>query len=185
MSRPIAPGDIEIPRNCEGCPYKDGPAVGTRGPVTSRIALVGEAPGVREIADRKPFVGNAGGLLAGAARDAGLGFDRLFITNSVACRPYPTPRPSARAIDACRARLISDLSASPRDVIVTLGTTAFRAATEQRVFRLADLRGRVHTSRWGRLIPTLHPARVLRIRSERDWLVSDLAMAGRLLTESS
>ena len=170
-------------RNCDECPYRAGPAIGTRGDPSSRIVLVGEAPGEREILEGQPFKGPAGEILRMAIWESGLDEGELFITNAIACRPYPTPRPQVRAIEACKHRLFADLRASQRAVIVTLGATAFRATTGQRAFRVRDVRGRVVHSPWGRVLPTLHPARILRVRSERPLLISDLEQARELASE--
>jgi Uracil-DNA glycosylase len=167
-------------RHCDECPYRAGPTIGTRGDPSSRIVLVGEAPGEREILEGQPFKGPAGETLRIAIRESGLDEGDLFITNAIACRPYPTARPHVKAIEACRNRLFGELRVSRRDVVVTLGATAFRATTGQRGFRMKDVRGHIVDSQWGQLMPTLHPARILRVRSERELLVSDLVRAREL-----
>jgi len=167
--------------HCQGCPYSaHGPAVGPRGDPVSRIVIVGEAPGEQEVMQRRPFVGPAGEVLFGALHEAGLNEGELFITNAIACKPYPRPRPHIRAIEACANRLVDLLSAHPRAVVVTLGATAFRATTGRRGFRMKDVRGTVVDSPWGPLLPSLHPARVLRVRSERPLFVMDLERARAL-----
>jgi uracil-DNA glycosylase len=164
--------------NCPGCPYA-GKAVGTRGDPSSRIVLVGEPPGKNEIDAGEPFVRQprrAGGVLWDALDEVHLGEDDVFITNAVACQPHPV-KPKVAAINACRARLIRDIEQAPRTVIVTLGATAFRGVTDQRGFLMRDIRGKPVESRWGTLVPTLHPARVLRVRDEHRYLVDDLRLA--------
>ena len=163
---------------CLGCPYR-GRAIGPRGNPTSRIVLVGEAPGETEIKRGEPFRGKAGQTLNSALTEAGLDEGSLFITNAVACQPDPV-RPWVRAIDACRGRLEADLGANPRAVLVALGGTAVRAVTRLSGFRVLRDRGRPLTGPWGTLMPTLHPARVLRRPSERHLLVEDLMHAGRI-----
>jgi DNA polymerase len=164
-------------RNCVDCPYRAGPAIGTRGDPSSPIVLVGEAPGEREILEGQPFKGRAGETLSAALRECGLDEASLFITNAIACRPYPTARPQMRAIDACHDRLTADLSAGERTMIVTLGATAHRALTGRRGLRMRDVRGQLVHSPWGPVLPTLHPARILRVRSERPAFVADLKLA--------
>ncbi|HEY5435347.1 MAG TPA: uracil-DNA glycosylase family protein, partial [Candidatus Limnocylindrales bacterium] len=93
------------------------------------------------------------------------------------CRP-PRGRPSAKAIDACHGRLVRDIEAHPRAVVVVaLGLTAVRAVTGQRGFQMMTAHGTELTSPWGPVVPTLHPARVLRRPKERDLLVEDLKHA--------
>jgi uracil-DNA glycosylase family 4 len=150
---------------CPDCPYA-GKAVGPRGSVASRLVLVGEAPGETEIAEGRPFVGPAGGVLRDALAEAGIDEASVFITNSVACRPLnpakPIRTPATAAIEACRGRLVRDIEAHPRAVIVALGATAVEALTGQRGFPVtkkpvADLR-----SDWAPIVPTVHPAFVRR-----------------------
>jgi uracil-DNA glycosylase len=167
---------------CPECPY-GGRAIGTRGDPASRIVLVGEAPGATEIVEGEPFRGPAGRVLSEALVGAELVEADLFITNSVACQPCPV-HPWVTAIDACRERLLRDLEARGYGVIVTLGATALRSVTERRGFRMRDVRGRRVETKWGPVVPTFHPARVMRVRSERPLLVEDLALAGRIASSS-
>jgi uracil-DNA glycosylase len=167
-------------QHCSGCPYRDlGPAIGPRGNPASRIVIVGEAPGAKEIIAGRPFEGRAGDVLWEALDAAQLRERDLFITNSVACQPHPT-KPTVKAIDACRGRLVHEIEAYPRAVIVALGGTAVRALTGQRGFRVLRDRSQVLTTRWGPVVPTFHPARVLRDPAERPLLVKDLKRARRL-----
>lgn len=167
--------------HCPGCPYREcGPAIGPRGDPASRIVIVGEAPGGNEIIAGRPFVGRAGDVLRRALAAAGLPEADLFITNSVACQPQPTT-PTVAAIDACRGRLVADIEAHRRAVIVALGGTAVRALTGTRGFRVLTEHGHALATRWGPVVPTLHPARVLRRPAEEPLLVADLNHARRIL----
>jgi len=163
---------------CRECPYQ-GKAIGPRGNPASRIVLVGEAPGATEIIEGEPFRGPAGAVLWRAVSDARLLQGDLFITNSVACRPTHG-RPSVRAIVACRGRLVRDIEAHPRAVVVALGLTAVRAVTGGRGFRMMDSHGVELATVWGPVLPTLHPARVLRRPAEYPLLVADLKHARRI-----
>jgi uracil-DNA glycosylase len=174
-----------VPRipNCPGCPYAThGPAIGPEGDLRGRIVLVGEAPGEQEVRDGRPFVGPAGRLLRKAAAEVGLVEADLLFTNSVACQPKPV-KPWVRAIVACHERLETDLSAAPRAVILTLGATALRAVTGQRRRRMLEVRGRPLSSPWGPVLPTVHPARVLRRPEERPLLVGDLRTTAAVARE--
>lgn len=174
--------------HCPDCPYRDfGPAVGTRGNPASRVVLVGEAPGATEIIREEPFRGRAGDVLWKALDEASLREGDVFVINSVACRPYNAGRsnlrtPSAAAIRACNTRLVRDLAAHPRAVIVALGKTAIQAVTGQHEFSITTKEpGSVLPSEWGTVVPTLHPAFVLRFPTK--WypvLVEDLRQARRL-----
>jgi uracil-DNA glycosylase len=177
--------DAESPvQNCPGCPY-GGPAIGSRGNPSSPIAIVGEAPGATEIKEGRPFVGPAGTTLCQAIEEAGLREADPFITNSIACRPHPV-RPRVQAIDACRGRLMHDLEAHPRTVVVAVGGSALRAVTERAGLRVQEARkgGPIPLRGW-LVVPTVHPAWVRRRPGEREQLlVKDLRRARGLLEAS-
>lgn len=167
--------------NCQRCPY-GGRAIGPRGDRTSRIVLVGEAPGTKEIEVGEPFRGPAGEVLRQALEAAELPEDSVFITNAVACLPHPV-HPWVQALNSCRGRLELDLESHPRAVIVALGATAVRAVTGIREFRVTRKAPDAELpSAWGPVVPTWHPAFVRRrglggpaFRT----LVDDLRRAGR------
>ncbi len=168
---------------CHECPYQ-GKAIGTRGDPASPIVLVGEAPGANEIVEGRPFVGLAGTMaLWPALDDVGLSEADVFITNSVACLPNPV-RPRVVAINACHGRLAQDLGAHHRKVVVALGATAIRAVTGLRGFATTKAGpGAELTSDWGKVVPTFHPAFILRRGlngPEKRRLVADLWHARRL-----
>lgn len=166
--------------HCVGCPYRaSSPAIGPRGDPASRIVLVGEAPGKKEIDEGQPFVGPAGEVLWEAIAEAGLHEAEVFVVNALACRP-PLVRPSPMAIDACRGRLVRDTEAHPHRVIIGLGVTAVRAITERRRFPMMMAHGVELLSPWGPLVPTFHPAFILRLRAVRPMLVEDLKHARRI-----
>jgi DNA polymerase len=165
-------------QRCEGCPYGQAMAVGVRGDPQSQVVLVGEAPGRHEIEVGQPFVGPAGQVLAEVAEEAGLRLDDVFIVNAVACLPVPTT-PRQSAILACRPRLLTELSRSPRLVIVTLGATATRSVLNDFGYRVVAGRGRPQVSPWGEVMPTVHPAFVRRRPSARALLLRDLEWAAR------
>lgn len=173
---------VSVPQ-CEGCPYGQAIAVGARGDPQSPTVLVGEAPGKREIEVGRPFVGPSGQLLAKVANEAGLRLDDVFIVNAVACLPVPTT-PRKSAILACRPRLVTELSRSPRLVIVTLGATATRSVLNDFGYRVVAGRGRPQVSLWGDVMPTVHPAFVRRRPSARALLLRDLEWAARRGRES-
>jgi uracil-DNA glycosylase family 4 len=152
---------------CLGCPYRFSVAIGPRGNPASRIVLVGEAPGTTEIIEGEPFRGAAGAVLWRAANEARLLEGDLFVTNAVACRP-PHGAPAARAIAACHGRLVRDIEAHPRAVVVALGLTAVRAVTGGRRFRMSDFHGVTLATPSGPMVPTFHqPASSVARRSTR------------------
>jgi uracil-DNA glycosylase family 4 len=186
-TRRLYAGAVPFIDHCHDCPYQ-GKAIGPRGHPDSRIILVGEAPGATEIVEGEPFRGRAGQVLSAALVEAGLVEADLFITNSVACRPRnpvkPIRTPSTDSVRACRGRLVRDISAHDRAIVVALGATAIRAVTGLRGFLVTKKKpGTELPSDWGTVVPTLHPAYVLRrgLNSpEKRLLVEDLRQARRL-----
>lgn len=102
------------------------------GNVSSKVMFVGEGPGMDEDSTGHPFVGNAGRILSGAMRDAGIDRDKTFITNIVRCHPCKDPltgngnrKPTAEEIAACKPWLIEQIMVIRPNAIVALGGTAF------------------------------------------------------------
>jgi uracil-DNA glycosylase len=146
------------------------------GPVQARTIFVGEQPGDQEDLQGRPFVGPAGLLLRAALRDAGFSAAECYLTNAVKHFKF-TPRgkrrihktPGTREIDNCRWWLERELALVESPLVVTLGATALRAVAGPRA-RLADMRGRPIAFGARTLLPTIHPAYLLRMpdRSAKD-----------------
>ena len=126
-------------------------------------------------------------MLWPALVEVGLHERDVFVVNSVACRPYNPNRPKDRkpsggAILACRERLSREIE-HPRAVIVALGATAVEALTGRRGFPVVTKEPDTGLpSAWGPVVPTLHPAYVLRhglTGPEFQRLVADLQHARR------
>lgn len=132
----------------------------------ARLMFVGEAPGHDEDLAGEPFVGRSGKLLDRLMREE-LGIERssCYIANVVKCRPPRNRDPKEEEIEACRPYLHRQVELIRPVVVVTLGNFATRLllGTSEGISRL---RGR--TYRWGdrHLVPTYHPAAVLRSSGE-------------------
>jgi DNA polymerase len=125
------------------------------------LMFVGEAPGREEDEQGLPFVGAAGQLLTKIVEAMGTTRDQVYIVNTVLCRPPGNRNPEADEIAACRPFLEEQIRlVSPR-VIVTLGSFAAQSllATEEPI---SQLRGRWHAAHGARVMPTFHPAFLLR-----------------------
>ena len=127
------------------------------------LVFVGEGPGAEEDRQGIPFVGRAGQLLTRLIEGIGLGRDEVYICNVVKCRPPGNRDPLPPEIDACRPYLEAQLDFLEPRVVVTLGNFATKLLLDTKV-GITKLRGQEHPFRAGRavLIPTLHPAAVLR-----------------------
>ena len=132
------------------------------GDPSADLVFVGEGPGAEEDRQGIPFVGRAGQLLTRLVEGIGLTRDRVYICNVVKCRPPGNRDPLPVEIDACRPYLEAQLDfLAPRGV-VTLGNFATRLLTGTKL-GITKVRGQEFPFRGDAvLIPTLHPAAVLR-----------------------
>ncbi len=129
------------------------------------LMFVGEGPGEQEDLQGEPFVGRAGKLLTQLIEGIGLTRDDVYIANVVKCRPPGNRDPLPVEIDACAPWLDRQLELVRPTVIVTLGNFATKLLLSTKE-GITKLRGRQFPfSRAGvdaTLVPTLHPAAVLR-----------------------
>ncbi|MGI8810352.1 MAG: uracil-DNA glycosylase [Acidimicrobiales bacterium] len=126
------------------------------------LRFVGEAPGQQEDRQGEPFVGRSGRLLDRMVyEEMGLTRDRFYIANTVKCRPPGNRDPQPAEIAACGPWLEAQVDLIDPRVVVTLGNFAARLllGTTEGITRL---RGRAYPYRGGVLVPTFHPAAVLR-----------------------
>jgi uracil-DNA glycosylase family 4 len=133
------------------------------------IVLVGEAPGLDEDVNGRPFVGQAGKLLERALQACGLLRQDVYILNCLKCRP-DTPggvgnRPPTRLeMAACLPYLYAQLKILEPAVVVALGGTALEGLGVDA--KISEARGKVLRSRPWAIVPTWHPAYVLRSGGE-------------------
>ena len=179
-------------RSCTKCSLSETRThtVFGQGCPTARLVFVGEAPGYEEDKQGLAFVGRAGQLLTRMIVAMGLTRDDVFICNVLKCRPPQNRDPSADEILACNSYLCRQLEIIDPEVIVTLGAPAAKTllGTAQSIGRL---RGRFHdyypsgVNGQGRsipLMPTYHPAYLLRSPSEKGKTWDDLQLVMRLLS---
>jgi len=168
-------------RACEGCPY-GGRVAGTRGPENARVCVVGEAPGANELRDGIPFIGEAGQLLAKSLARIGVDHEQVFITNALRCRPPVGKPPGPGPINACKPRLLEEVTRHPRDLVLALGNTALRSLTGNLTAKITQERGRLRDVTLNgtvpttiiKVAPTYHPALILRSPGEMPKFMEDL-----------
>jgi uracil-DNA glycosylase len=154
-------------RDLQGCPrckLSEGRTTivfGSGGP-RAELVCIGEAPGADEDAQGKPFVGRAGQLLTKMLESVGLDRERdCYILNLVKCRPPQNRNPEPDELAACQPFLLAQLGAIRPKVILALG--AFAAQSLLRTKEpIGKLRGRIFPLQSAILIPTFHPAFLLR-----------------------
>lgn len=157
----------EVARECTLCPLAATrtQVVFGAGSEHARLMFVGEGPGQQEDLQGEPFVGRAGKLLTQLIEGIGLTRDSVYIANVVKCRPPGNRDPLPVEIEACSPWLDRQLALIAPVVIVTLGNFATKLLLDTKV-GITRLRGQefpfaragVHAV----LVPTLHPAAVLR-----------------------
>ena len=127
----------------------------------AEIVFVGEAPGGDEDIQGIPFVGRAGQLLTRIIAAMGLKRDDVYICNILKCRPPGNRNPRPEEIAACEPFLIKQLEAINPRVICALGTFAAHTLLKTDV-PITVLRGKFHAYHGIQLMPTYHPAYLLR-----------------------
>jgi DNA polymerase len=126
------------------------------------LLFIGEAPGFHEDKQGEPFVGAAGQLLTRMLNDVlGLRREDVYITNVLQSRPPGNRDPLDDEIEACTPWLVEKLSLIQPRVVVTLGNfaTKFVLSTQQGITRM---RGAAYPWHGRTVIPTFHPAAILR-----------------------
>ena len=147
-------------RNCKLCEGRHTVVFGSGNPEAD-LVVIGEGPGADEDAQGLPFVGRAGQLLTKMLESVKLTRDEVFITNTVLCRPPGNRNPEADELAACAPFLADKLAVIQPKVILTLGSVATQAMLRTKE-PIGKLRGRMHAYGDAVLIPTFHPAFLLR-----------------------
>ena len=146
---------------CVLCETRNTVVFGT-GSETADLVFVGEAPGRNEDEQGVPFVGAAGNLLNRLCADVGIEREQVYICNILKCRPPGNRDPEPGEIASCTPYLDRQLELLDPLVVVSLGAFATRYLLDRQVgvTRVRDRRFRWRND--ATLIPTLHPAAVLR-----------------------
>jgi DNA polymerase len=136
---------------------------------------VGEGPGFEEDQQGEPFVGPAGQLLNKIIEAIHLTRAQVYICNIVKCRPPRNRNPQADEIKTCFQFLDRQISAIRPDFICALGTIAAQALLD-RAIPVSRLRGRFYDYKGIRLLPTYHPAFLLRNPERKREVWEDMKM---------
>ncbi|MGN6506014.1 MAG: uracil-DNA glycosylase [Tepidisphaeraceae bacterium] len=145
------------------------------GDADAQIVFIGEGPGENEDLQGRPFVGKAGQLLDKMILAMGLSREQVYICNIVKCRPPNNRQPAPDETATCTPYLLQQLQIVRPKVIVTLGLPA-----SQYILRtknsMTKMRGQWHDWNGLKVMPTYHPAYVLRAytRQTREAVWSDL-----------
>jgi uracil-DNA glycosylase family 4 len=169
--------DLGDCRRCPLCRQRRHIVFGVGNP-RARIVFVGEGPGQEEDHQGEPFVGAAGQLLTRILQAMRLSRTDVYIANVVKCRPPKNRNPEAHEIATCLPFLERQIRAIQPDFICALGTVAAQTllASDQPISRL---RGHFHDYHGIRLLPTFHPAYLLRNPEKKREVWEDMKLLMR------
>jgi len=147
---------------------------------SAELMFVGEAPGADEDLQGEPFVGRAGQLLTKIIEAIGLRREDVYIANVIKCRPPSNRNPEPDEVEQCEPFLFRQIDSIRPKVIVALGKFA-----AQSLLRTSDpitrLRGREYKYRDAILMPTYHPAYLLRTPSAKRDVWEDMKRVRAIL----
>jgi len=146
------------------------------------LMFVGEAPGRDEDAQGIPFVGRAGQLLTKIIEAIDLRRDEVYIANVIKCRPPKNRNPEPDEVATCEPFLFGQIDAIRPKVIVALGAFAVRTLLQKHE-AISRLRGQVFDYRGAKLVPTFHPAYLLRSPDKKRDVWEDMKKVRALLRE--
>jgi uracil-DNA glycosylase family 4 len=145
------------------------------------LMFVGEAPGADEDARGEPFVGRAGQLLTDIIeRGMGMTRDDVYICNVIKCRPPGNRNPENDEVASCEPFLFRQIDLVKPRAIVGLGTFAVQALLKVKT-PISKLRGNWHEVRGVKLMPTFHPAYLLRNPGDKQLVWADIQMVMKML----
>lgn len=139
----------------------------------AEVLLVGEAPGANEDRQGEPFVGAAGKLLDDMLAMIGLDRSRIYITNSVKCRPPQNRDPLNTEKDACRGYLSRQLALMKPKIIVCLGRISAMEIIKED-FRITQEHGQFFEKDGIQMMALYHPAALLRDPRRKPETFEDL-----------
>ncbi len=148
------------------------------------LMFVGEAPGADEDLQGEPFVGRAGQLLTKIIESIGLTRDQVYIANVIKCRPPGNRNPEPDEVEQCEPFLFRQIDTIKPKVVVALGKFAAQCllrTTEP----ITKIRGREFTYRDAILMPTYHPAYLLRAPSAKRDVWEDMKRVKEILTSGA
>lgn len=158
--------DIGVCMRCPLCCQGRTNIVNSEGNPKARLMFVGEAPGADEDATGRPFVGRAGQLLNKIIEAIGMKREDIMIGNVNRCRPPQNRQPTTEEAKTCKPFLLREIAVVRPDVIVVLGNTAMKNLLDTKE-GITRLRGQFQDYKGIKVMPTFHPAYLLRDPSKK------------------
>ena len=145
------------------------------GDENAKLMFVGEAPGADEDRQGEPFVGRAGQLLTKIIEAVGYAREEVYIANVIKCRPPGNRNPKPTEVETCEPFLLKQIEIIQPKVICALGSFAAQTLlrTDQKI---SALRGKFHDYRGVKVMPTYHPAYLLRNPHAKREVWDDMKM---------
>jgi DNA polymerase len=167
-------------RRCKLAPHRTHIVFGTGNP-EARLVFVGEAPGRDEDVRGEPFVGRAGQLLTEIiTKGMRLRREDVYIANVIKCRPPENRNPEPDEVASCEPFLVRQLELIAPEVIVALGKFAVQTLLGTKA-PITQLRGRWHDYHGIRVMPTFHPAYLLRNPADKRLVWEDIKQVMQVL----
>ena len=178
---------VEIGPDCSRCKLH---TLGRRqvvfgvGNPNADLMFVGEAPGADEDIQGEPFVGRAGQLLTKIIEAIGMTRQDVYIANVIKCRPPQNRNPEPDEVEKCEPFLFRQIETIKPKVIVALGKFAAQSLLKSSE-PITRLRGREYKYREAILMPTYHPAYLLRNPSSKREVWEDMKRVRAILTQEA
>jgi DNA polymerase len=167
-------------RRCKLCTLGRSQIVFGVGNPKARLMFVGEAPGEEEDKRGEPFVGRAGQLLTRIIEAIGLTRDQVYIATVIKCRPPGNRNPEGDEVEQCEPFLFRQIDVIKPRVIVPLGKFAAQSLLKT-MDPITRVRGRQFDYRGAVMIPTFHPAYLLRNPSAKREVWEDMKKVRAIL----
>jgi len=174
--------------NCQACPLAQQgrkQVVFGIGNPSANLMFIGEAPGRDEDIQGEPFIGRAGKLLTKIIEAMGLTRNDVYITNVVKSRPPNNRTPTVQERETCKKLiLLKEIAIIKPKIICTLGAPSTQALLGDEV-KISKVRGQFFEYEESLLIPTYHPAYLLRNPAEKRTVWEDMKKIMEKLHEQS
>ncbi len=171
--------DLGWCKRCNLHPGRENIVFGAGRP-DARLVFVGEGPGFDEDKAGEPFVGAAGRLLTKIIQAIKLDRDQVYICNIIKCRPPGNRTPFEDEIAACSPFVFRQLKAIQPDFVCALGAVASQTLLQSNK-TMGELRGRLHDRMGMKILPTWHPAYLLRHPEKKRGAWEDMKMLMRAM----
>ena len=165
-------------KKCKLCNSRTKVVIGT-GNKNAKIMFIGEGPGADEDSQGIPFVGKAGQLMNKAFEGIGIKREDVYITNIVKCRPPQNRNPEKEEAQSCKEYLDTQIKLINPEIIILLGSVALKNILGEE-YGITASRGKWFEKNGKKILPTFHPAALLRDETKKIYFWQDLKMLTKI-----